>query len=426
MDIQQALLSKIIHNEDIVHVVNARITPEFFSDERYRRIFTYLVEHWQKFGTAPDLAVVKQAFPSYSWPVERQSTDYFIDLLRQRRTRSILTSALQTAATELATADNPAAIDAMETVLREALWQVRLETAPTLDMDLSTERSTEFEDLLDDRMENPGFLRGITTGFDGINKVTGGFQPEQFVVLIGLPKSLKSSTLLYMAMECNAAAKIPLFIGFEMSNTEQMDRLVSLSANVNLTKIMTGGMNAREYKTVRTAIRKFRWMKPFIMSVDLDSAMTVDGIQAKMMEYIPDVVFIDGAYLMQSTTPKVEQGSPQALTDIARSLKRLAQNMRTPIVVTTQASMTRSRGGVLNAFSAMYTQAWQQSADVLLGVERVEDDSSGSSSEVMIKVRVLNSRSGPRNDTFVVWDWSKGQVTELTEDSFAAADANDD
>ena len=58
--------------------------------------------------------------------------------------------------------------------------------------------------------------------------------------------------------------------------------------------------------------------------------MTVSGMQAKIMEYQPDVVFIDGAYLMQSELPKVEQGSAQALTEIARGLKKLAQSQRHP------------------------------------------------------------------------------------------------
>jgi hypothetical protein len=138
----------------------------------------------------------------------------------------------------------------------------------------------------------------------------------------------------------------------------------------------------------------------------------VSGIQGKVMEYNPDVVFVDSAYLMQSELPKVEQSSPQALTDIARSLKKLAQTQRIPIVVTTQASSTRSRGGKLNADSAMYTQAWRQSADVLLGVERVEPDAP-EDGEVSIMLRVLATRSGPRADTIIMWDWSKGRCLEI-------------
>ena len=411
MDIQHALLSKVILEGSITTAVNARINTDFFTDDKYQRVWEYLIDHWRKYGTAPDEAVVKLAFPSYQWKPFPQPIDFFIDGLRQRRKKAILVDALQKSSGYLQASDEPDAIDLMAEMLQDALIRVRLDTASTLDIDV-TKALLEVETLLDERMLDPGFLRGISTGFDGIDYVTGGFQPEQFVVLIGLPKSLKSSTLLFMALHCHREAKVPLFIGFEMSNTEQMDRLLSMMSGVGLTKIMTGTLTVKEHRLVLQALKKVEAMRPFVMSVDLDSAMTVSGIQAKVMEYQPDVIFIDGAYLMMSEQPKVEQGSPQALTEIARALKRLAQNLRIPVVVTTQASITRSRGGTLNPYSAMYTQAWQQSADVLLGVERLDPDEQ-TGTEVMIKLQVLNSRSGPRADTTVAWDWSKGRVAEL-------------
>ena len=425
MDIQHALLSKVILDSSITIAVNAKITTDFFTDDKYQRVWEYLVEHWRKYGTPPDEAVVKLAFPSYQWKTYPQPLDYFIEGLRQRRKRTILVTALQDSSKYLQASDEPDAIDLMAEVLHDALIQVRLNTATTLDMDV-TKALAEVQALLDERMDNPGFLRGISTGFKGIDYVTGGFQPEQFIVLIGLPKALKSSNLLYMALECHKAAKVPLFIGFEMSNIEQMDRLLSLLSGVGLTKIMTGALGVNEHRTVLRSLKQIEAMRPFVMSVDLDSTMTVSGIQAKAMEYNPDVIFIDGAYLMMSEMAKVEQGSPQALTDIARSLKRLAQNLRIPVVVTTQASATRSKGGTLNPYSAMYTQAWQQSADVLLGVERVDPDDEGQGSEVMIRMRVLNSRSGPRADTTVIWDWSRGMVAELDSMTFKGASDEED
>ena len=94
--------------------------------------------------------------------------------------------------------------------------------------------------MLDERWMAPGYLRGVPTGFHGIDYVTGGLQPEQFVVLIGLPKAFKSATLLAMAKNVHASGKVPLFIGFEMSNAEQHDRLISLYAGVSLTEIRNG------------------------------------------------------------------------------------------------------------------------------------------------------------------------------------------
>jgi replicative DNA helicase len=426
VDVQQALLSKIIHDGDISWVVNARVTPEFFTDDRYRRVYEYLVSHWQKYGDSPSLAVTRNAFPSFDWPEFPESIDYFIDQLRRRRRKSIITEGLGQAATFLQqTATDPLALDEVERVIDAMRMQIRLETSPALDLDLIHGAAMEVVyERWADRMTDPGYLRGISSGFKGIDYVTGGFQPEQFIVMIGLPKSLKSSILLYMAREAHRQAKIPLFVGFEMSNEEQIDRLGSIESGVGLTKILNGTMNMREYNTAVKAMRRLEAMRSFVLSVDLDSAMTVSGIQAKVMEIRPDVVFIDGAYMMQSEIPKVEPGSPQALTDIARALKRLAQNTKIPIVVTTQASITRARGGKLNPYSAMYTQAWQQSADVLLGTEREEQD--GANGEVMVTVKVLNSRSGPRADTSVVWDWTKGSVVELDPAMFVKSGASDD
>jgi hypothetical protein len=162
-------------------------------------------------------------------------------------------------------------------------------------------------------------------------------------------------------------------------------------------------------------------MRPFIFSTDITTTMTVGAIQAKIKDYQPDVVFIDGAYLMLPESEKVEPGSPQAMTSISRSLKRLAQSERIPIVVTTQASLPRSKGG-LSISSGMYTQAWGQDSDVLLGVERLKGEEDADESDpVHVKFRVLESRSGPRKDTLLLWDWRHGNVVELDHDEMVAA-----
>ena len=93
MDIQKALLSKLIHEQAASPTWStARITPEFFTDEQYRRIYEYLIEHWRKYGQPADLDVMTHAFPSYDLAEPHpQSLDFFIDGLRERRKRSIVT-----------------------------------------------------------------------------------------------------------------------------------------------------------------------------------------------------------------------------------------------------------------------------------------------------------------------------------------------
>ena len=424
MDLQQALLAKIIRDRDLATAVNARITPEFFNDEQWRTVYEYLLKHWRKFSTAPDLDSVKHDFPSHEWPVLDQDISYYIHGLLQRRKKAILTEGLNAAATFLHSENDPESIDSMETTLRDSLMRVRLETSPTLDVNFA-EGGGEVSARLDQRRKNPGYLRGISTGVRGIDYVTGGLQPEQLIVIIGLPKAMKSSTLLWMAMNVHAEAKRPLFLGFEMSNVEQEDRLTSLYGSVGLSDVMNGTLTLNQLRQIRTALQRLTETNTaFICSVDMANAMTVSGIQAKILEYDPDVVLIDGAYLMQSELPKAEPGSPQALADIARNLKKLAQAQRIPIVVTTQADQGRSRRG-LTAASAMYTQAWRQSADVLLGVERL-DPEADDFGQVMVRFKVLASRSGPRAETLLAWNWSQGTVHEVDPSIYRTDDADEE
>ena len=94
-DLQQALLSKIIRDGELSTVVNAKITADFFTDDQWHRVYTYLLKHWRRYGTSPTLESVHHDFPSYDWPVFDQDIDYYIHGLRQRRKRAILTEGLE-------------------------------------------------------------------------------------------------------------------------------------------------------------------------------------------------------------------------------------------------------------------------------------------------------------------------------------------
>jgi replicative DNA helicase len=410
MDVERALLSCLINEADTNVAVNSRVLPEFFLDTKWKRVYEFLLDHFRRYGQSADKGIIDANFPSYEWPTFTQPVEYFINELRSRRKKTLFLDGLNKAAGHVQFSD-PDDLAKIEEIFMSTVMQVRTETAPALDMSLPTVEGSALVNL-DERILDPGFLRGISSGFKGIDYVTRGFQPEQFVVLIGLPKSLKSSMLLYMAIKAQDAAKSALFIGFEMNNDEQGDRMSSLFGEVGLTKVLNGTVTDNEHKRIIDGWKRRRYMRDIIFSTDMGNALTVSGVQGKVMSYMPDVVFIDAAYLMQSELPKVEQQSAAALTDIARELKKLAQAMHIPVVVTTQASETRSKGGKLNSNSAMYTQAWRQSADVLLGVERA-DPEADDHGEVIVRLKVLSSRSGPRAETTIVWNWSRGQVIEI-------------
>src|ERR1700749_5152839 len=131
MDWQGAFLATGIVHKDPRAAVNARITLDHFTDERYQRIFGYLLRHWKEYGTSPDLSVVTTAFPTYAWEDHPQPLDYFIHELLQRRKRSLIYEGLKEAAALIQSADNPDATDEVEFLLHETLIKARLEANRT-------------------------------------------------------------------------------------------------------------------------------------------------------------------------------------------------------------------------------------------------------------------------------------------------------
>jgi replicative DNA helicase len=415
-DIQHQFLSQVILGEELKEAVTARITTDFFDEDeaggyQYRRVWKYLLEHWTKHGVAPDRDVVGVAFPSYVWEQQTQPISYFIEQLRERRRKQIVIRGLSDAGDALHQAieqDNPDLVDNLISVLETSLFEAKVETSPSELLRLDEQRSNIVE-TYEERMSDPGYLRGISTGFQGIDYVTGGLQPEQFIVLIGKPKNFKSAMLLAIAREVHRTANNLLFIGFEMSVQEQIDRLMSLVSGVSLTKIMNGNMSTKDLKQIQQALRLIEGMRPWVFDTDITATATVSAVHARVQELKPDVVFIDGAYLMQAEREDLtDEGRARA---ISRGLKRMAQSVKVPVVVTTQASQFRTKDGKLTQASVMYSQAWTQDCDLMLGVQRIDEQQDHG--PATIRFDVLASRSGPRKDVFIEWDWGNGSYHEI-------------
>jgi hypothetical protein len=102
------------------------------------------------------------------------------------------------------------------------------------------------------------------------------------------------------------------------------------------------------------------------------------------------------------------QNSPQALTNLTRSIKRLAQISRIPIVISTQGGALPVQKG-LKMESIGYSSSFAQDSDIVFGVEEMEDMPHTS------KFHVIASRSTPRGEVFVRFDWSQGEIEEMGE-----------
>jgi replicative DNA helicase len=141
--------------------------------------------------------------------------------------------------------------------------------------------------------------------------------------------------------------------------------------------------------------------------IDSAQGSTVSGIASKIQTLQPDIVFIDGTYLMIDEQTG-EANTPQALTNITRSLKRLAQRVNKPIVISTQVLNNKMRNGQVTADAIGYSSSFHQDADVIFGLQREDENVDDTR---LLKI-IASRNSGPA-EVSLLWDWNTGQFREI-------------
>ena len=95
-------------------------------------------------------------------------------------------------------------------------------------------------------------------------------------------------------------------------------RFLAMTANVSAGRLRRGALKAAEEDRLQDVLTDLATKHPFHF-VDAINGLTIDSLVAKAEQLRPDVLFIDGVYLMLDQVTG-EANTPQALTNITRGL----------------------------------------------------------------------------------------------------------
>jgi replicative DNA helicase len=403
---EHLLISKVIQTGSVSEVIEAGLRPDHFTGD-YQNMWIWVLDYWRKHGTVPTARVFKQEFGDVTvYDAEAEPFSALIDELYHAYKREHIITSIATAMPLL----NDNDIDEAYQKLSEGLQKASLETARLRDVDIIQNwesRLARYEEM----RNMPNALRGIPTGFMGLDRITAGLRPQQLITFVGEAKKGKSMMALIMANSAHQHGITPMFVSFEMSIEEQEARYDALLSGVSHTKIIRGDLTKNEMDKIQKALRLQKNMHPFRFTEDSSSLTTVSAIAAKVQQYRPGILFVDGVYLMDDENGE-PKGSSQALTNITRSLKRLAQRFDIPIVGTTQVlswKLGNKKSRQVTADSIGYSSSFVQDSDLVLGVESDPDIDNQSI------IRVILARTAPKGEVRIKWDWENMDFTEVDE-----------
>lgn len=404
--VEHLLISKVIRENEILPVIEAGLKPQHFSPS-WSEVWQWVVTYWRDHSSVPSERAFGQEYANVQLvdPSREQFSNLIEELLESYRHQKLV----ETLATAVPLLNNNETTDAMQ-VLADGIQTASADVARLRDINLidNWEQRVERYQLMKD---TPNAIRGIPTGFGGLDRITSGLRPQQLITFVGEAKKGKSLITLIMANAVHTHGKVPLYISFEMSAEEQSARYDALISGISHTKIIRGDLTNNEIEKIRRSVSIRKNMHPFILSEDISSLTTVSAIAGKVQQHKPDLLVVDGVYLMDDEQGE-PKGTPQALTNITRSLKRLAQRFDIPIVGTTQVlswKLGNRRSRQITADAIGYTSSFAQDSDLVVGVESDPDI------EDQAILRVVLARTAPKGEVRIKWDWSNMDFSEVED-----------
>lgn len=246
-------------------------------------------------------------------------------------------------------------------------------------------------DQIDFLARNQGTLMGVPTGFSMLDRMLGGFQKSDLIILAGRPGMGKSSFAISVAQ--NAAklhdTRVAIF-SLEMSNEQMVQRLLAMETGIDSHRLRLGKVYDEEWPILLEAANRLAQTSIFI---DDTPAASVNEIRTKarrlFAEHGLDLVLIDYMQLMSGQSGRNENRQ-QEISYISRSLKGLARELNVPVLALSQLSRAvESRADKRPMLSDLRESgSIEQDADAVLFIYRedyyIEDTDRQNIADVIV------------------------------------------
>ena len=203
------------------------------------------------------------------------------------------------------------------------------------------EVSQTFLATFDERRSKPNAVTGLATGLVDFDRMTGGLQPEDLIILAGRPSMGKSACALTMALGVARTGKRVAFFSLEMRTEDLHLRAASQLSRVTIGAIRSGLVSEGEAQAVHRAMAEASALP---LHYDDTAVLTTNQLLGKCFQHRQrhglDLVIVDYLQMMRGPRDSSARGGnrEQEVAAISRSLKGLARSMRVPVLALAQLS----------------------------------------------------------------------------------------
>lgn len=334
------LLSHVIRTGKLTDVMDWGITKEDMLTAEERSMFDMLLGYQSEYGSVlgPNLLQVK--FPTFE--LVDDGPQITTEALCSETRRARLRRDAKVIGTRL--------IEQAEIDPFKALSEHQGQVSNLVHLGMSKKTDVHFADAMVDIVDDYDkqqaglLLPRLYWPWVLMNTMTGGISEEDYIILYGRPKSMKSWVLCYMIASAFMTKKKILVYTKEMTPKNIYKRVAACLASLPYQELRTATLTDAqklELLEVRAHAIALKLSQVFVCLSGKDVAAggdTIPWIRSKIDKYKPDALFIDGLYLMSEDTGRKNMKTNERVENVSRAARQMVLDTGVPLIATMQAN----------------------------------------------------------------------------------------
>ncbi|MCB0214425.1 MAG: replicative DNA helicase, partial [Anaerolineae bacterium] len=409
IEAEEAILGSLLIDPDAILRISTFLSPGDFYVQRHGWVYESILDLHERRQPA-DLVTLSDELERRNQLADVGGSAYLTGLINATPTsihveyyariveRTAVLRRLIDAASKIAQLAYQDAEDADEVVDRaeEIIFAI---SERRIDRDLKPIRQVleSFYDRVEYLNQHQGEVIGIPTGLADLDKLLGGLQRSDMIVMAGRPGMGKTSLALSIALQsARQWQKRVAVFSLEMSDEQLVQRLVSAETGIDSQRLRLGNIKADEWPTFYQAIRLLSETSIFIDDTPAISALELRSKARRLhAEHGLDMIIVD--YLQLMSGGSRNENRQQEISFISRSIKGLARELNVPVLALSQLSrQVESRADKRPMLSDLRESgSIEQDADVVLFIYRDDVYNPDTEFPNIAEIIVSKHRSGP-------------------------------
>ena len=409
LEAEMAVLGSMLIDEDAISVAIESLDRDSFYKDTHKRIFEAVLDLYnankavdlitltdtlKRNGVLDEVGGVSFLTALVNSVPTAANISHYTNIVKEKSTlRNLITSATKIVSLCYESEDNVSeVVDNAERLVFEVS-----DSRPQSSYLHLKEIIKDSIEKIDRLYQKKAHVTGIPTGFIDFDRITSGLQASDLIVIAGRPSMGKSALAIGIAEYAGVMEKIPVAIfSLEMSKEQLVQRMLCAHARVDAHKVRTGYLTPSDWPHLTAAAGKLSEAPIFIDDAPSISVMELRA-KARRLKAHHDIQLIILDYLQLMRGDARVENRQQEISDISRSLKALARELRVPIVAISQLSRAvEARSDHRPQLSDLRESgAIEQDADVVVLILREEYYNPHPENQGIAEIIIAKQRNGP-------------------------------